>query len=147
MCLVIYRFASFFYKKNIRFLAKFFFWLNIICCSADINPAAKIGKVSIIHSVGVVIGGKVNIGDNTCIMSGVVIGTAGYWKNGKQISKRHGDLQPIIGNNVFIGAHAVILGNIKIGDNAIIGANAFVTFDVPENAKVINNYSNQVVIS
>ena len=44
---------------------------------------------------------------------------------------------PMIGNNVFIGAGAVILGNIKIGDNAIIGANSVVLRDIPANAIAI----------
>lgn len=41
---------------------------------------------------------------------------------------------PRIGNNVMIGAGAVILGDISVGDNSIIGANAVVLEDVPENS-------------
>jgi len=44
---------------------------------------------------------------------------------------------PIIGDNCIIGRDAVIIGNIKIGNNAIIGANTFVDFEVKENAKII----------
>ena len=44
---------------------------------------------------------------------------------------------PHIGNNVMIGAGAVILGNITIGDNSIIGANAVVTHNVPENSLAV----------
>ena len=46
---------------------------------------------------------------------------------------------PKIGNNVFIGANAVIIGNITIGDNAIIGAGAVVVKDVPANAICVGN--------
>lgn len=44
-----------------------------------------------------------------------------------------------IGNNVFVGADAVILPNVKIGDNVIIGAGAVVTKDVPNNSVVVGN--------
>lgn len=45
---------------------------------------------------------------------------------------------PIIGNNVFIGTGAVIMGAITIGDNVNIGANAIVTKDVPSNCTVVS---------
>ena len=45
----------------------------------------------------------------------------------------------IIGDNVFIGAHSIILPNVKIGDNAIIGANSVVTKDVERNTVVAGN--------
>lgn len=44
---------------------------------------------------------------------------------------------PCIGNNVMIGAGAVILGNIFIGDNAVIGANAVVTHDIPADSLAV----------
>jgi len=60
-----------------------------------------------------------------------------YAKNamstGKEIGKRH----PNIGNNVFIWCGAKILGNISIGDNVKIGANAVVLNDVPSNVTVV----------
>lgn len=43
---------------------------------------------------------------------------------------------PIIGNNVFIGTGACILGDISVGDNSIIGANAVVLKSVPANCSV-----------
>lgn len=61
------------------------------------------------------------IGDNVKILHNVTIGG------------RSGSGLPIIGNNVEIGAGAVLLGDIKIGENAQIGANAVVLCDVPEN--------------
>ena len=47
--------------------------------------------------------------------------------------------QPTIGNNVFIGAGAVVCGGITIGNNVQIGANAVVMKDVPPNCTVIGN--------
>lgn len=44
---------------------------------------------------------------------------------------------PILGNNIFIGAGAKIIGGVRIGDNVKIGANAVVVKDVPDNATVV----------
>lgn len=46
---------------------------------------------------------------------------------------------PIIGNNVIIGANCVIIGDVSIGDGAIIGAGSVVTKSVPQNAIVVGN--------
>lgn len=70
---------------------------------------------------GTIIGPQ-KVGENCWINSGVTIG----YKNDV-------DPSPIIGNNVYIGAGAQVLGPITIGDNAVIGANAVVLRDVPAN--------------
>lgn len=46
---------------------------------------------------------------------------------------------PVIGDNVLIGVHAQILGNVKIGNNSVVGAGAIVTHDVPDNVVVVGN--------
>lgn len=46
---------------------------------------------------------------------------------------------PKIGNNVFIGTGAVVLGNIHVGDDVIIGANSVVTKDVPDNCYAVGS--------
>ena len=46
---------------------------------------------------------------------------------------------PIIGDNVVIGTHAQIIGNVTIGNNSIVGAGAIVTRDVPDNVVVVGN--------
>ncbi len=93
----------------------------------DIPSSATIGKgFAIIHTVGVVINSKAVLGENVSIKSGAVIG-----KTEKGV--------PVIGNNVEIGVHALLLGNITVGDGAKIGAGAIVTHDVPENAVVTND--------
>lgn len=68
------------------------------------------------------------IGENCVILHGVTMGGR---------SGRPG--LPIIGNNVWIGAHALLLGDIKVGDNSIIGAGSVVVKDVPPNAVVAGN--------
>lgn len=75
------------------------------------------------HPIGLVIGRNVVIGEGCTIYQNVTIGV-------KDIKKLE---YPSIGNNVIIYASAIIIGNVKIGDNSIIGAGCIVTKDVPEN--------------
>jgi serine O-acetyltransferase len=89
---------------------------------------AYIPKSTILsHPYGIIIHSKAKIGKNCIIMHQVTIGQ-------KKIDEQEA---PILGNNVFIGAGAKILGKIKIGDNVVIGANAVVTKDVPSNSVVV----------
>lgn len=78
----------------------------------------------LIHSNGVVINGAVRGGENVMIEHQVTIGA----------EKRQ---SPVIGNGVFIGAGAKIVGPVTIGDNARVGANAVVTRDVPAETTVV----------
>lgn len=74
------------------------------------------------HGMGVVIGETAIIGDDVLIYHGVTLGGT----VNAQV-KRH----PTIGNNVLLGAGAIVLGDVTVGDGARIGANAVVTKDVP----------------
>ena len=90
----------------------------------EIHPGAKIGKgLFIDHGMGVVIGETAVVGDNVTMYHGTTLG-------GTTLDpiKRH----PTIGDNVIIGAGAKVLGNITIGKNSKIGANAVVKHSVPE---------------
>ena len=80
------------------------------------------------HGHGVVIGETSEIGDNVLIYHGVTLGG-----NSLNKGKRH----PTIGNNVIIGAGAKILGPLKIGDSARVGANAVVTKPIEANSTVM----------
>ena len=101
------------------------FWAGV-----EIHPGARIGKNFFIdHGTGVVIGETVEIGDNCVMFHNVTLGGTG-----KHRGKRH----PTIGNNVFIGTGATLLGPITVGDNAKIGANSFIVMhDVPDDCTVI----------
>ncbi len=70
------------------------------------------------------------IGDNCCIFQHVTIGS-----NNLNGSANTG--APTIGNNVYIGAGAKIIGKCKIGNNVRIGANTVVTKDIPDNVTVV----------
>ena len=95
----------------------------------EIHPSAKIGRgLFIDHGTGVVIGETAVIGKDVTLFQGVTLGGTG-----KERGKRH----PTIGNNVVIGAGAKVLGNITVGSDSMIGANAVVIRDVPEHSTVV----------
>jgi acetyltransferase-like isoleucine patch superfamily enzyme len=81
--------------------------------------------------------GGVTIGDNTLIASHTVITSITHNKSSRLYSDESLRLPIRIGKNVWIGTHAVILPGVEIGDNAIIGAGAVVTHNVPANTTVI----------
>lgn len=124
-----YRIARFFYVIKLKLIAEIIMSLVRFFTGIEIHPGAKIGKCLFIdHGHGVVIGETAVIGDYCTLYHGSTLGGTG-----KEKCKRH----PTLKNNVMVGAGAKILGNITIGDNVKIGANAVVTFDVPDNKTVI----------
>ena len=95
----------------------------------DINPVCRIGKgLMLDHATGFVAGETAVIGDNCSILQGVTLGGTG---------KADEDRHPKIGNGVLIGAGAKVLGNIRIGDCARIGAGSVVVKDVPPRVTVV----------
>lgn len=97
----------------------------------QIPPSAKIGKgFEINHCGRIIINPRVVMGDNITIATGVTIG---------QTNRGEKQGTPTIGNKVFIGTNAVIIGNIMIGDDVLIAPNAYVNFDVPSHAIVLGN--------
>ena len=101
----------------------------------EIHPAAKIGNNFFMdHGLGIVIGETTEIGENVTIYQGVTLG--GIMPSIESDSQRNQKRHPTIGNNVIIGSGAQILGAIKVGDNARIGANSVVSRDVPPNVTV-----------
>ena len=106
-------------------LQRFIYNRKCIKAGCDIPSHVVIGQgLKIDHTQGIVINSKVVIGKNCTIKSGVVIG-----KNNRGT--------PIIGNNVMIGVHALIIGNVNIASGTEIGAGAIVTHDTPANSVVI----------
>jgi serine O-acetyltransferase len=108
-----------------RFSSHIARWLTGI----EIHPAAKIGRRLVIdHGMGVVIGETAEVGDDCYFYHQVTLGVA------RAIGgKRH----PSVGNNVIVGAGAKVLGPIRVGDNARVGANSVVLEDVPSDTTVV----------
>ena len=97
----------------------------IAACAVDILPRADIGGGCIIaHGIGLVIGGRTVIGEDCTLLHGVTLGEV-----------RFDELVcPRVGNRVTLGAGAIVLGGITIGDGAVIGAGAVVLTDIPPGA-------------
>ncbi|MET3473692.1 serine acetyltransferase [Novosphingobium sp. 1529] len=95
-----------------------------------IPPEAEIGKgLTVYHGVGLVVHPASIIGEYCVLRQGVTIGS----RDGSQNSV------PVIGSKVSIGAMAVLIGNIHIGDGAVIGAASVVLDDVPPLGKAVGN--------
>lgn len=84
----------------------------------------------IVHQHGIVIHPKAVLGDNCVILQNVTIGAP---------SRERSSEAPTLGDRVFVGAGAVIVGRIRIGDDVKIGPNAVVTTNVPSGATVFGN--------
>jgi serine O-acetyltransferase len=109
-----------------KLVATFSRWLT----GVEIHPGARIGPGFFIdHGAGVVIGETVVIGKNCFLFHNVTLGGTGRYQG-----QRH----PVVGDHVFIGTGATVLGPVTIGDYAKIGANAFViNHDVPAYCTVV----------
>ncbi|GGH32318.1 serine acetyltransferase [Sphingobacterium alkalisoli] len=115
----------------IGFLARFFYNRFSIKYGFQIPPTVSVGKGLLLPHFGfVVVNGNAEIGSNCNILQGVTIGNT---KGGKNPGN------PVIGNNVYIGPSATIVGKISIGNNVLVAPNAYVNFDVPENSIVLGN--------
>lgn len=135
MC--FYRIAHFLYNLRIPFIPRLISQISRLLTLIEIHPGAKIGRRFFIdHGAGVVIGETVVIQDDVTIYQGVTLGGTG-----KEKGKRH----PTVGNNVVVGAEAIVLGNITIGENSRIGAGAVVTKSVPPNSTAVGNPARIVV--
>ncbi len=122
------RVANWLWRQNRRSLALYF--QNLISCEfgLDIHPAAKIGYgIMLDHATGVVIGETAVVGNNVSIMQSVTLGGTG---------KETGDRHPKVEDGVLISAGAKILGNIRVGTGAMVGAGSVVLKDVPPHMMV-----------
>jgi serine O-acetyltransferase len=97
----------------------------------EIHPAARIGEGLLIdHGAGVVIGETAEIGDRVTLYQGVTLGGTGF-----EQGKRH----PTVEDDVVVGSGAKLLGPIRVGRAAKIGANSVVIHDVPPQSTVVGN--------
>ncbi|MBN2322745.1 MAG: serine O-acetyltransferase [Spirochaetes bacterium] len=124
-----HRIAHRLWNGNRVLLARWLSQLSRLFTGIEIHPGAAIGKRFFIdHGSGVVIGETAEIGDDVTMYQGVVLGGVSSEKK-----KRH----PTIGNEVVIGAGAILLGPITIGDCSKVGANSVVLKDVKPNTTVV----------
>jgi serine O-acetyltransferase len=133
--MIVYRFGRWRYRVRPALLRKFFsllykilFKFIQIVTGVELPCEAIVGSNFVIdHFGGIIVSGYARFGDNCRIRSGVVVG----------LRRVDEPCAPVIGNNVDIGTGAKLLGKITVGDNSIIGANAVVLHDVPENSVAV----------
>jgi serine O-acetyltransferase len=130
--MIIYRFGRWRYRLRPSIIRKPFSLvyhvldkLIQILAGIELPSEVELGHNFVIdHFGGIIISGYARFGDNCRIRNGVVVG----------LRRIEDNRAPVIGNNVDIGAGAKLLGPIRIGDNVLIGANAVVLCDVPSNS-------------
>ena len=133
--LVVYRFGRWRYTVRPRMLRKlcsliYKIWYKTvqIMTGIDLPCEVQIGDNFVMdHFGGIVISGYAKFGNNCRLRSGVVVGL-------QRVSE---PLAPVIGNDVDIGVGAKVLGPIRVGNNVLIGANAVVICDVPDNSLAV----------
>ena len=129
--IVIHRYVSHpLYYIGIPFVPRLISQIMRFFTGIEIHPGAKIGKGFFIdHGMGTVIGETAELGKNCVLFHNVTLGGTG-----KHEGKRH----PTVGDNVLIGAGAILLGPIKVGNNVKIGADTLIiNHDVPDNCTVV----------
>lgn len=121
----LYRIAHKLYKIGIPIIPSIIKGIIFLIYNSSIPFQCEIGEGSYFGygGIAVVIHKEARIGKNCMIAQCVTIG-----------GKQGANGAPSIGDNVVVSAGAKVIGNIKIGNNCIIGANAVVTKDLPDNA-------------
>ncbi len=136
---VLYRLAHWFKAHRVPVAGPLIARLSLFLTGVDIAPAADIGPgLRISHGTGIVIGYRAHIGAGCTLLHGVTLGGT---------SAKRPDEMPRLGDRVFIGAGASILGAIEIGDDVFVGMGAVVMEDVPSNSKVVAKHAIEVVTS
>ena len=134
--LFFHRIANFFSVAKFDLIARIISQFSRFLTGIEIHPRAKIGKnLFIDHGMGVVIGETSEIGNNVTIYHMVTLGgiAPSINSNDQRNIKRH----PTIEDEVVIGSGAQVLGPVRVGRCAKIGANAVITKDVPEKAVMV----------
>jgi len=130
LALFFHRFIYVMNNLKIPFIPRLLSEINRFFTGVEIHPGARIGAGCFIdHGHGIVIGETTVIGNNCVLFHNVTLGGTG-----KHVGKRH----PTLGDNVYVGTGAILLGPIRIGNNVKIGANTFLYMvDIPDNCTVV----------
>lgn len=128
--IVWYRIGHFFYKYNFKrlsFLCESFILSKYGCA---ISCQAKIGRnISFPHLIGIVIGGGCEIEDNVRIYQNVTLG-----RKKSEIAE-----YPFVGRDSIVYSNSVILGNVRLANGTVVGANTVLAYDTVENGVYVGN--------
>jgi serine O-acetyltransferase len=133
--LAVYRFGRWRYgvrpvilRRPLSFVYRLLRMVSEILCGIDLPCEVAIGRHFVVeHTGSIVVSGDAIFGDSCIIRQGVTVGLRHTGQRGS----------PVLGNRVDIGAGAKLLGSIRIGDDVSIGANAVVLCDVPDGCTAV----------
>ena len=108
----------------LRIIARLLHMCIMVVCGINIQPYSNIGRGFAIHNFSCIFVLVERAGDNLTLNQGVTVGNA----------RQQASI--ILGNNVYVGSGAKVLGEITLGDNVVIAANSLVLNDVPDNCTV-----------
>jgi serine O-acetyltransferase len=115
-------------------LARLLYMHNARRTGAEFAPGCQIGSGLVVkHPVGIVVSGNAVIGNDCTLMQNATIG--------ETLRPDDGPCAPIIGNRVLIGASASVLGAVRVGDGARIGANSVILRDVEPGATAVGSHA------
>ena len=129
--ILAHRVAHVLHQANVPMAPTAIAYLSRSVTGVEIHPGARIGGDFFIdHGSGVVIGETAEVGERVTLYQGVTLGGTGF-----QRGKRH----PTLADNVTVGSGAKLLGPIRVGEGAKVGANTVVVEDVPAASTVVGN--------
>jgi serine O-acetyltransferase len=131
--MLLYRIGNWARRRRLRAVYRLVERVLQIFCGLNISTGAEIGGgLALPHPRTIIIGDRSKVGRRGCILQGVTLGGSGR-------KKPDGQSQPHIGDDVLIGAGAVLVGPIQVGNRVRVGANAVVTRDLPDDCTVVGN--------
>jgi len=137
--LTIHRIAHFLYQEKVPLVPRMLSETVHKQTGIDIHPGARIGRCLFIdHGTGVVIGETTVIGNQVKIYQGVTLGALSFPKNSQGDLIRGIKRHPTLKDRVTIYANATVLGDISIGENAVVGSSTWIRHDIPANTLVQN---------
>ncbi len=134
--IAVQRLSHILYKYNVPLIPRIMTEYVHHHTGVDIHPGAEIGEHFFMdHATGIVIGETTVIGKNVKLYQGVTLGAKSFPEDARDIRghKRH----PTIEDNVVIYANSTILGDIVIGESAVIGGNTWITNDVASETTIV----------
>ena len=127
---VLYRLARWLKVRRIPLLPPAVARFNLFLTGVDLHPAAEIGPgLLVAHGHGLVVGGGARIGADALLLHGVTVGS----RSPGRVTQ-----MPRIGDRVFLGAGAKVVGGVTLGDDVAVGPNAVILEDVPAGSRVLS---------
>jgi len=126
---LLHRVSHALWKSNAHWSARMLSEVGRFATGVEIHPGAELGRrVVIDHGMGIVIGETAIVGDDVVLFQQVTLGSA---------HSAQGRRHPIVERGAVVGAGAVVLGAVVVGESARVGAGAVVTKDVPPKSVVV----------